>query len=415
MYNTLTTALLKITHEAKTYLTNGNLSNADDNTISALKQAGIIVEDDLDELAAYRYFYNSMQYSEVHEELKIVVVPTYSCNLKCFYCFEECGHLGSKIDEDKVSQILRFVEHQLQIHHSYKKLSLILFGGEPLICKKQCIEFCQKLSTLLATRAISFAPKIITNATLLDDEVISKLIIPYNMGIQVTLDGIEEQHNQRKLYKSGEGSYLHIVQAIELLNQYGCKNNIDLRLNIDKDNIDCIEPIFDAFHDKVKIIYIGLLRPYGNNSCHTDACISENDFQINYRTQVLPILKKYGMANNTLNVGKQHPCGMNRKNTFVIDPFLDVYKCENFLGDKSHAIGHISDGQLQTYPEYYKQVAWTPFNDKCNKCALLPACAGSCPHLCFMENGDMNKPLCNMSKKQLIMKLCNYIDDLSNG
>lgn len=414
IYNTLTTALLRLPQAIRIKIEQNELTKIETDLLNKLVTNGIIVDDNLNELSVYRYYYNSIQYSEIHDELKIVYVPTYNCNLKCFYCFEESSNkIINQPDKTTIEQLILFIKNQLVLHPTYKKLSLILFGGEPLICKNQCIDLCKKLSILLHEKNITFNPKIITNATLLDEKVVEELIIPYNMNIQITLDGVKDIHDQRKIYKNGNGTYKQIYFAIDLLNKLGYKDNIDLRLNIDKNNIHCIEPIFQKFHNKVKLIYIGLLRPYGNNKCNFESCISQNEFHINYKKQVLPILKKYNMIDSLLDVTKQHPCGMNRLNTFIIDTYLDVYKCENLLGDKNHVVGHIVNGELKKYPAYYQQVAWTPFNSKCNKCSLLPACAGSCPYLCLMENGDINMPLCSLTKDQLIKKICLYIDEIN--
>ena len=414
IYNTLTTALVKVSSEIRHKLETHILDTIDTNLLGNLKQNGIIVDRNLDELAVFRYYYNSMQYSENHDELKIVFVPTYKCNLKCFYCFEECNHIQHQFaDENVVEQIFSFVQDQLNTHPTYKRVSLILFGGEPLICKKQCADICQKLSVVLKKNQIAFNPKIITNATLLDEIVIKELIVPYNMHIQITLDGVEDIHDQRKMYKNGKGTYKQITSAIDLLYKLGCKDLVDLRINIDKTNLHCVSFLLQEFHEKVGFIYLGLLRPYGNNSCHSESCISQNEFQITYKTQLFPILKKFHIENTSLGIVKQHPCGMNRLNTFIIDYLLDVYKCENLLGNKKYAVGHIVNGKMQKEPAYYNQVAWTPFNAKCNDCILLPACAGSCPYLCLMENGNINQPLCSITHEQLIKKICLYIDELN--
>lgn len=414
IYNTLTTALVKIPHVIRHKLETNQLDTIDKSLLGNLKQNGIIVDRNLDELSVFRYYYNSIQYSENHDELKIVFVPTYKCNLKCFYCFEECSHIQHQYaDDNVVEQISSFVQNQLNTHPTYKRVSLILFGGEPLICKKQCADICKKLSIILEKKQVAFFPKIITNATLLDEVAIKELILPYNMHIQITLDGTEEIHNQRKIYKNGNGTYKQITTAIDLLYKLGCKDLVDLRINVDKNNLHCIAAILTEFNDKVGFIYFGLLRPYGNNSCFSESCISQNEFQINYKAQLLPILKKYQMGYPSLGIVKQHPCGMNRLNTFIIDYFLDVYKCENLLGNKQYAIGNIVDGMLKKTSAYYSQVAWTPFNFKCNDCILLPACAGSCPYLCLMENGDINKPLCSITNEQLMKKIRLYIDELN--
>jgi len=226
------------------------------------------------------------------------------------------------------------------------------------------------------------------------------------------LDGDKCHHDKKRIYANGAGTYECIENVIELLSKHACSHLIDMRLNVDKDNLDCIEPVFKKFHSKTHYMYVGLLRPTGHNGCNSDQCIDDNDYLIKVRPTIIKSIKKYKAANRYVPFGKQRPCALVRNGCFIIDPLLDVYKCDNLIGQPEHSIGKIKNGRISYTPQYYSQVCWSPFdNDKCLSCKLLPACGKSCAFKCFLANEDFHKPFCSMTESQLIQRINAYLDE----
>lgn len=189
-----------------------------------------------------------------------------------------------------------------------------------------------------------------------------------------------------------------------------------MRLNIDKDNLDSIESVFADFHDLCEYMYIGLLRPSGNNACNLDACITDNDYLIKIRPMLKPIYKKYKKELHYVPFGKKRPCALNRPGCFIIDPELYVYKCDNLVGMEQFSVGQIVDGNLIKSAQYYNQLTWSPFHsEKCRKCKLLPVCASDCAFRCYSYEGAMHKSHCAMTEKQLIEKVKIYIAEKNDS
>lgn len=411
VYNTLTTSLLSLDDKTVELLQNKQIDKISEETQGKLYEQNIIVDDTLDELAAYEYYYNTTQYCGFKDELRLVFVPTYNCNLRCVYCFEEC-HSHKIINQTDIIQIVAFVKEQLQANPLYKKLSVVLFGGEPLLCADQCATLCDMLSSLSRELGLEMSTKISTNAILITPEIIQELFIPNKMRIQITMDGNKGFHNQRRIYKNGMGTYDKIINSIKLLNEYGIKDTIDLRINVDKNNIEAIDEVLQDIHDKVGYIYVGLLRAVGNNLERVSDCISDNDYILYYRPILEPLFKRYGKNLRYGDFGKKHACALNSGNSFIVDCDLKVYKCDNLIGQMQYAVGEIMNGHFKTSPEYYSQRTWSPFHfEKCRNCILLPACTASCAYLCLLKNNSMNKPVCAVSKEQLIGRIKQYIDN----
>lgn len=412
VYNTLSTAILSIPAELVEKLKDNNISSIDNNTKKLLQDNGIIAENDSDELAMYEYYYNSIQYGDKEEELRLVVLPTYQCNLRCTYCFEQTQDIKIMLDDEKIDTLLLFANNELSAK-KYKSLRLVLFGGEPLLNKHACIYLTQRLSDLASLNQCAFICQIITNSILVDEQIIRTLIKPYNMKLQITIDGDKSIHDNRRIYKSGKGTFDEIKSNLLLLNKCGCKQLIDLRLNIDRKNVDHAESIITEFSQLCNYLYVGLLRPAGNNSCRNDDCITDVEYLTSIRPQVYKILKRTQNRNEEyISFGKKNPCAMNRHGNYIIDPFLDVYKCDNFVGIPKYKIGKIINGKLQKTPEFYKQATWSPFHfEKCRKCKLLPVCCSDCAYRCILNEGNMNTPHCALEEKDLIRQIIIYLDN----
>lgn len=414
IYNTLSCAIVSCDDKSIQLLKSNQIYHIPKDVLNILIKNGLIVKKDFDELKAYQYYYNSVQYNQAPEELRLVVLPTYKCNLRCTYCFEEdCKELNDKLDETKISQIVSFVNHELTnpLRH-YKKVALTLFGGEPFLYPKECAILLREISQIAGSHNLGMKVSAITNGTLITDQIIEELIKPYNIRLQITLDGMKPQHDKKRKYANGKGTFEEIVGTINHLNQHGCAALIDLRLNVDHENIESIETIFSEFGDKTGYMYVGLLRPAGHNSCNADSCVSDNDYLTKIRPNILKTIRKYKAATRFIPFGKQRPCALVRVGCFIIDPSLTVYKCDNLVGRKEYAVGHICDGKLVKGEQYYTQAVWTPFdNQSCLNCKLLPACGKSCAYKCLLAKGDMNTHACSMNESQLIDRVKSYLDE----
>jgi len=145
IYNTLSTSILAVPQDVISHLKSNSIDNIDEHGLEILKKNGMVVKFDTNEGAIYEHYYNSIQYCSNPEELRLVILPTYNCNLQCSYCFENCNTAKSHLTDDDISEIIAFVENELSLpYRAYKRILLILFGGEPLLYKNVCIELTSK-------------------------------------------------------------------------------------------------------------------------------------------------------------------------------------------------------------------------------------------------------------------------------
>lgn len=179
----------------------------------------------------------------VKDKLKhkgFTICPTMGCNLRCTYCFEsEDLHKDFSImTEQQVEAICEYILEQ-KVEQEKKNpnfdkinpMQIKLFGGEPLLkCTKNVVEKILKFSALNNIRVA-----IITNGTTIPDYI--ELLEKYKkiIAIQITVDGPEKIHNQRRIKANGMGTFSEICENIELILKLGI--TIQFRINVDKENI----------------------------------------------------------------------------------------------------------------------------------------------------------------------------------
>lgn len=160
--------------------------------IERMKKEGFILEDEEDE---YKMMMNVYRNSLHKNDYTLMIVPTYRCNLRCWYCYQD--HRPQDMSEETVKRIKLHI-HKYLTEHEIENFHISWFGGEPLVkfdilydvsiyAKKEC----EKLG-------INMNCNITTNSLLLDDSKI-ELLNDCNVDFfQITIDGCKDEHNNVK-------------------------------------------------------------------------------------------------------------------------------------------------------------------------------------------------------------------------
>jgi uncharacterized protein len=409
LYNTLSTSIIYLDDKTLDNILNNNISNINDETVKLLLDNGLIADYDENETDHYRYFYDKTRYDK--STLNITFIPTYACNLSCIYCIQGNKKLTATAAKQKINlnPLIAFVHHKLDTEH-IAEMNILLYGGEPLLQYETCCSFSEHIARLASDYSIPSKFLLVTNGTLINEPVIQKLIKPHDMRIQLTIDGNSIEHDQRRVFHTGAGSYDIIIRNLDLLIEKGLTDNVTIRINIDKDNVSQGFEIIDRMKRKsIKDVYFGLLTSLKTKSCTSYFSMDE------YSSSYDPLLTSYLLSKGYVTgnkMGKTAPCSMNSENCFLIDFNLDVYKCDLFIGNKKLRVGYIDElGSLILLPNYYKQMNRSPFYlKKCKECILLPACAGGCAAMAYYEKKTINAPYCEVSKNLILNGIKTYLE-----
>ena len=92
-------------------------------------------------------------------------------------------------------------------------------------------------------------------------------------------------------------------------------------------------------------------------------------------------------------------------NSFVIDPEMHFYRCENLLGGEKDIL---SDGFIKNSNKYDD---WSPFSfQECRDCIMLPSCFGGCCHMYFQTKNTIQCPFFKYTFKKDVKRLTRTIN-----
>ncbi len=127
------------------------------------------------------------------------------CNFACRYCFEGSQKGGKAMDDATADQLVAFVKERFGPNK--KKLLLQIYGGEPLLYRKRLLYLARQLKPLVEARGAEFKIDLVSNGSLLTGQVVEELN-PWGLdGVKVTIDGLPDNHNHFRPFKSGQGKF----------------------------------------------------------------------------------------------------------------------------------------------------------------------------------------------------------------
>lgn len=318
--------------------------------------------------------------------MSLTIALTRACNFACPYCYEP-NRTASKMSDDTEDNILRFVEK----HKSVSRLSVVWYGGEPLLDFKRLKSMSAKMEGL----GKKYSAGIITNGYCLNKDVIDALEELKITFMQITLDGKKETHNKRRYLINGGETFDKIVANIDELARSQWKGILNIRVNIDTNNCAEFAQVYHFIRERYPekfgkqfTVYPGFVHGEGNpdTNCFFDshdkgkflAELAENH-QIN-ALSVFPHMVIGG-------------CTMTRRNAYVVGPDGELYKCWNDVGIKEEEIGNVekmTNWNMPLVAEGMVQASYLE-DETCRTCFFFPICDGGCAKMRMLNKRDGQK------------------------
>lgn len=400
LLNTLTNATSHIDEEIKRLL-DENPGKIPNEILEVFFENGFVVEDICDERKVLAYHFDRDKYNIFLSNLAYTAVMTYSCNLRCPYCYRGSKKDTETLNIEKVDILLKNIDGNLS-KKNFKAFELTLYGGEPLLAYHECVRLMEGASRICDHQNKEFKGKIITNGVLINEEVIDTLLKPYCNSIQITMDGGREAHNKRRIYKDGRGTYDTLLDVLELLRDTNI--NLILKLNLDRENADTFSELSRDLIDRglgnIKKS-LGRIHPPAAEkvgkiyASYAKKCISSEEMTDFYDKIYKKMVNMRIIRKLPENL-RHSPCVFDREDAYVVDPYLDLYNCWEFLGQKDKKVGYINkNGEMVFNYEYYEQMSRNPLEfEECRDCKFLPLCGGGCAAYAYIENGTYHSSLC---------------------
>ncbi|HEX7599646.1 MAG TPA: radical SAM protein, partial [Polyangia bacterium] len=200
-----------------------------------MREAGFAVESDDDEQAMLAEAYADFLQETDRTPTQLIVVPSFGCNLRCTYCYQEpfaAGAIGL-INPETIAALFAYIDRFFG--QEELRPYLTLFGGEPLIDSPAHHDRVGRLMGGAQARGIGVA--VVTNGYDLES------YLPALSGgavreVQVTLDGPPEIHDRRRLLHNGGGTFERVAAGIDRLLE--ARIPVNLRVVVDRENLPAL-------------------------------------------------------------------------------------------------------------------------------------------------------------------------------
>lgn len=384
LINTFTGAIVDIQEEdeknrfKKLYNANEKIYFDDSEFIETLYKLGFLVDININETErAIKIYDERINQSNI---LELILLVTRQCNFRCIYCYEK--HENKSMSIDTYKNILKYISKEVS-KGIIKEISIVLFGGEPLLEYENIIYFLDKLNNeVIVPNNLKLVVSASTNGYLLSLEKFRKL---YSLGFkyaQITLDGNEDKHDQCRPLVGGQKTWGKIIENLkDIQNNIITDFKVSIRTNFDNETLQTQQQFLDYISntfDKRFSVYFEPIKKLGG----------ENDSKLKVVNEITEIISTTEMIdfakNNKLNLFTHERmyspfgrvCYAGRSNNLVIDWDGSVKKCTLALDNKLNCVGLLENNGNILFNENFKR--WCDLsidkNSKCYDCNLLPLC-----------------------------------------
>jgi len=398
LFNTRTQALIKINQELKETLDDLPNSKLKEN-LEALKESGIIVEDEKEDEAKLKDFFRQLKYDSSALPFEVTILTTYACNFRCVYCFEESVKDDVFLDKETSDLIIKWLIQKAE-GKNFKRIFLVYYGGEPLLNIRPIYDISWHVTEWAQKTGVEFGFGIITNGSLINPDLIDKFLTVGLKEIRITIDGDRSAHNKKRPFSDGRPSFDLIINNIKSVIH---KVNVAVVGNFDRENFESIPGFLDylekegLLRELSRIDFLPLsprLGPKDNpGAIELSECLSfvSKDGLFN---EVLAVKRELMRREIKVNTGLAiNACSLIMQDAGItIDPKGIIYKCNALLGYPEFSIGNVADDEFnEKFQNFLNIDAW----NKCPQdCPYIPMCQGGCRFYSYLEHNNFSDLSC---------------------
>ncbi len=336
----------------------------------------------------------------------LYLLVTDDCNLRCSYCFINnnmpVGYKHSVMTFEAAREAIdMFFANLLRNPPEYAKLTKTIFfyGGEPLLnfgLIRQIIEYIDTAhKSEVDAMGEKFRLSIVSNGTLMDEEMAAFIASRSNLDIAISIDGVAEVHDSQRHCANGCGSFSGAIRSCELLRAAG-KADVSVSCTVGEHNIDRLPELLE------------LNRKYGFASINLNPLTD---------TAAAPVSEEYMQAVSQrmieyfqlARVDGVYEDRMMRKAKSFMEKRIHAYDCQALgaqlvcspdgqlgichegVGLKQFFFGRVSrEFDFHTNPVIAEWKRRTPLNmPQCYGCPALGICGGGCAYASWLRNGSI--------------------------
>ena len=412
-----------------------DVSTPSDSVLARLEKRGYLTAmSTREEEAFFAKWVSRLHKQNAEAAPRYVIMPTYDCNLRCSYCFQNHMRTNSQFNHllrpmsmqivDRIIDAFPAIEREYHDIHpgDLARRSIGLFGGEPLLAAhRSIVEYIMNKAG--ASGPTTFWA--VTNGTELP--AYEDLLGPSQIGmVQITLDGSATEHDRRRVHVDGAGSFAEIARGIDCCLDRDVE--VSIRLNVDRLNISTVPVLADEIISRgwdqcsrfgvyAAGVYVypepgvtagELVKRRADTFTSTweldealealrgqHACmrvISKPDTMMKQRAR-----RVFDRRSSGIEELRTSHCGAH-SNMYIFDPFGDVYACWDRTGDSRIRVGKLlDDGGLDMDEAVRKmwRARTVASNPICRKCRYAMHCGGGCAVAAESKGGNFFSNHCD--------------------
>lgn len=337
------------------------------------------------------------------------------CNLGCTYCYAQEGGFGVKEKNMSAEAARAAVALLFSEVEAGESVNLTFLGGEPLTNRTLLRECTGRANALAEEKGVRVNFSVTTNGTLItpdDGEFFER----HGFAVTISLDGVGEVHDRLRSFKSGRGSYDHVLRNVRPLLAAQQRMQVSARVTVTPDNLYLRETLDEflslGFHS------VGFSPMLSSPTAAGEMRAVELDLMlegmiscgVEFERRVLGG-ERYAFLNMTNALREIHkgthrpyPCGAGA-GYLGVSADGGLYACHRFVEDATGAMGDVQSGVDRKRQERWLAERHVHRQEPCRSCWARYLCGGGCHH----EVIKRGRPACDYIRGWLHYCLQAYI------
>jgi uncharacterized protein len=332
----------------------------------------------------------------------------HNCNLACEYCYAD----GRTSDSDghtkgayggpvtyMSTEMLRHAVSKFMRDAPGDTVTIILFGGEPLLSEKRFLESIDVINAVGEECGKRIDYSMTTNATLITDRILDCLE-QNSFRVCVSIDGVQETHDRQRPTATGHGSYDRAVRGLEQLSSRAIP--VAIRMTAFRGR-----PGFEEDH--LSLAALPSVASTFQFSHYGDDAVRPMDAQerdrlfghyLSVTTAMLGGDVQSGKLGAVADVAmgivtkrrKEFQCGAGRT-FFAVGAGGDAYPCHRFVGMSKFRMGNVAAEDFAFRPlalfennGVSRRVMKSSGMTNCSLCFAHHVCGGGCAQVAAANN-----------------------------
>jgi uncharacterized protein len=333
----------------------------------------------------------------------IVFTVATKCDLRCTYCFEN-RQKRTVMSLETLDLSLHWMEDQFA-KGRFSELSVIVFGGEPLLFPDRVIRLLNGLSNIREKYSIRKCPILLTTNALSGTNNVLRHLRQLGMTqIQVTFDGDASITNARRKSHRISDIYHETLARLPMLAEL---SELTIKLNFSPTTISSIPRFMDDLfripalkenYFRIKPEPIVRYHSVETEAINPNEEYGSNDPRLAQSFDMICQLAEDRNFDIDRSAIFNTPCMAFRESSYLLEPDGSLRSCISAFGMDSFSTGHVKTGYIHDSQSMIRGMRIKDLKTCVEKnCAFLPMCGGGCPYEKELTTGKVNGLLCRHS------------------